>query len=424
MTINLQFYLFFIIFLALGRWKGTLTREDIPVRYIVLSEHLDMVGVKLKASYQNTRKTNCDELLERVKNVIGPWKGGKFMPLSQRSHSINVYCLSKVWIRCSSIDLRISDSTKITSCVKSWLFQDQLEKPEDFVLYRPRLAGGLGLVNVEIKALALNIRSFLETAVCDIFQRNIYHEALFQWHVLDVRTIPNPGLPPYYNNAFFNHIKQVLEEGLLNLKTMTTKIWYQVLLENLVTHSLNDSEHRVLKVCRTESYNPGQDWERIWQAAITPGLPSSFRTFLWLMLHNILPTRARLFRMNLPNAPSPNCAFCDSGTPDTLLHALFLCSHSKPTADFLLTAIRTDIPEITPERILLLDFRTDQMLPLVYLSASIMSQIWNCRKENKQCNITSIRATLEASIQILRKSRFRSSATKLDAILAIVNTSM
>ena len=83
-------------FLPLGRWRGTLSREDIPVKYIVISEHLDMVGVKLKASYLHTRKTNCDELQERVKNVIGPWKGGKFMPLSQRSHSLNTYCLSKV----------------------------------------------------------------------------------------------------------------------------------------------------------------------------------------------------------------------------------------------------------------------------------------------------------------------------------------
>ena len=49
-------------FLPLGRWKGTLTREDLPVNFIVLSEHLDMVGVKLMASFQKTRKVNCDEL--------------------------------------------------------------------------------------------------------------------------------------------------------------------------------------------------------------------------------------------------------------------------------------------------------------------------------------------------------------------------
>ena len=49
-------------FLPLGRWKGTLNREDLPVNYIIMSEHLDMVGVKLTASFQKTRKLNCDEL--------------------------------------------------------------------------------------------------------------------------------------------------------------------------------------------------------------------------------------------------------------------------------------------------------------------------------------------------------------------------
>ena len=144
-------------FLPLGRWKGTLTREDLPVNYIVMSEHLDMVGVKLMSSSQKTRKLNCDELQKRVQDTTGAWKGGKFMPPTSRPHSVNTYCLSKVMFRCSSINLRACDLTKISSHIKSWLYADQLEKPEELVLYRPRIQGGLGLVNLNYKALALII---------------------------------------------------------------------------------------------------------------------------------------------------------------------------------------------------------------------------------------------------------------------------
>jgi hypothetical protein len=42
-------------FLPLGQWKWTLTQEDLPVDYVVLSDHLDMVGVQLMGSYQKTR---------------------------------------------------------------------------------------------------------------------------------------------------------------------------------------------------------------------------------------------------------------------------------------------------------------------------------------------------------------------------------
>lgn len=35
-----------------------------------------MVGVKIYATHMKTRKTNCDKIQEKVKNVIGPCKWG------------------------------------------------------------------------------------------------------------------------------------------------------------------------------------------------------------------------------------------------------------------------------------------------------------------------------------------------------------
>ena len=97
-----------------------------------------MVGVKLMASFQKTRKVNCDELQSKVQTITGAWKGGKFMCLTDRPYSLNTYCLPKVWYRCSSINLRACDFVKMNSLVKSWLYADQLEKPENIVLYRKR----------------------------------------------------------------------------------------------------------------------------------------------------------------------------------------------------------------------------------------------------------------------------------------------
>ena len=78
-------------FLPLGRWRGSLTQEDIPCAYMVLSEHLDMLGVELKATHTQTRKVNGDILQLRVQNTVGPWRTGKFMPLTQRPWSLNSY---------------------------------------------------------------------------------------------------------------------------------------------------------------------------------------------------------------------------------------------------------------------------------------------------------------------------------------------
>ena len=100
------------------------------------------------------------------------------MLMNMRSWSLNQYCLSKVWFRTHSVDIRVQDENKITSLVKSWLYADQLLKPEELVMYRPSLYGGLGIHNVKMKAQAGLIKSFLETAGHSKFIPSLYHNIL------------------------------------------------------------------------------------------------------------------------------------------------------------------------------------------------------------------------------------------------------
>ena len=106
--------------LPLGRWRNTLQQEDIGYPYMHISDSLSMVGVELKASWQASRKTNNDDLQTRVEKCINSWRAGKFMPLVSRPFSLNTYCLSKVWFRTASVDLRVGDVTAITKKIKSY----------------------------------------------------------------------------------------------------------------------------------------------------------------------------------------------------------------------------------------------------------------------------------------------------------------
>jgi hypothetical protein len=405
-------------FLPLGHWKGTLQQEDLPVNYIALSDHLDMVGVQLKATYTQTRKMNCDTLLEKMDNTIRPWKGGKFMPLTMRPFSINTYCMSKLWFKCSSIDLRLGDIKKINSDVKSWLFADQLEYPEEFVLYRPRYSGGLGLINVKYKAMAEQIRSFLETAINPSFITNSYDQALFKWHIEDNRDIPPPKKNPYLSEEIFAHIKEVKSEGLLNVWKMSSGDWYRLLLENNVT--MNTGNGNVLKPCKTEVRNPNVDWEQSWVLANLGGLCSVQKTFLWKMLHNILPTQERLFRLGMRNAPSSACTNCNPPYPDSLSHALISCPNNQEVAHWLLQILQPHVQTISPDRLVLLDIgqvQDDLQLPVVWILAEVLGNIWSCRKEKKKPQLFQTRASLEAGIEILRKTSFSDVANKIEQIV-------
>ena len=257
-------------FLALGRWKGVLTQEDIPHQYIQLSNHLDFVGVELQSSFIQTRKVNGDQLQSKVKNTIGPWRAGRFMPLTMRPFSANTYALSKVWFKCSSVNLRVADINVINSNVKSWLYQDLLEKPGEVVLYRSSQDGGLGLLHVRVRATALLIRSFLETAVNPNFIHNLFHEVLFRYHVLGEDSLPDPGFTPYYDKAFFTTLQHYHDNSPLNIALMSTKQWYTALLEDQVLLSL-DEDHATstLIQARVEVLHSTAGWNNIWRLTKT-----------------------------------------------------------------------------------------------------------------------------------------------------------
>ena len=123
--------------------------------------------------------------------------------------------------------------------------------------------------------------------------------------------------------------------------------------------------------------------------------------------------------LGMPNIHENTCEFCDNQATDSLQHALLQCPSNDSTNSFLLETIRRELPGVQHEQIVLLDLhlQPDQELPVIYFIACVLSQIWECRKNKKPSNPVSVRANLEASIQILRKNRHNQSAIKLNEML-------
>ena len=404
-------------FLPLGRWRGTLEQQDIPLRYMELAESLDMVGVVLKATWTQTKKANGDLIQTKINNKINSWRAGKFMDLSSRPWSLNSYALSKMWFKCHTVDLRIMDIASVTSKMKSWLFQDQLEKPEEMILHRPVSMGGLGLHHVRTKALATMIRTFIETAAHPRYHHNVYHTALFRAYVLDDNTIPPPPLPPYYPPSFFATIKKVKDNTPLNVNTMTTANWYRLLLEQEITmQELDDHTMEFIK-SRAELAAPAADWEQIWRRARLRGLGSEAISFLWKLLHRLLPTEERLARI-LQNY-SESCKLCPAPVPADLVHCFFQCTSTARVGQGLLLLVQTHDPAVTPEKFLRLDFQCEASLelPIVWIVSHTLLYMWETRRGGKIVDHRQTRASLERKISTLRETRHRNACTLIEEIL-------
>ena len=303
----------------------------------------------------------------------------------------------------------------IASPVKSSLgFIKTVEKPSELVLYRHSRLGGLGLFNVKIRALALLVRSFLETACNPKFRHSLLHEILYRYHILGDDSIPDPGYLPYYDRSFFSTIKHYKDNCPLNIEVMTTRQWYRVLLEDRVTMQANiDGDQPTLIPVRAELSGQGQDWLATWAMLKTNGLSSENASFLFKLLHQLLPTQDRINRIT---KEMEVCKVCKTDSED-LWHAFFGCQPCKETSDLLLSYVSHLVPGISSTDVLSLNFATtveeNDRLPTLVLIATGLRYIWQTRADKKTVCRYKMRTEIEATISILRKTRYSASAERL-----------
>ena len=67
--------------------------------------------------------------------MTSKWKAGKYMALTNRTTSVNLYIYSKLLYKTAVIDIKKGDTEKITSLSKSFIYQDMFLKPEEIVLF-------------------------------------------------------------------------------------------------------------------------------------------------------------------------------------------------------------------------------------------------------------------------------------------------
>jgi hypothetical protein len=302
------------------------------------------------------------------------------------------------------------DITAINTQAKGWLYADMLEKPEEVAMFRQPKDGGLGLYHVQQRALANQINCFLETACNPNFRRNLFHQSLFNYYILG-EDIQKSDIPPYFKGEFLPVIRR-LHDSPLSLARISVKEIYRFLVEEVTM----TGEAQVLRPLRIESASPSIPWDRTWLLARQHMLGPDICSFLFKLLHQILPTAVRVGRI-LPNQ-SPICSRCQTNTPETLEHAFFACPDSLASSQVLLQGLRKFIPNLSTTNLLNLNFdiNEEQHFPLVWSTAVFLFSIWNFRVEKKRVELFKIRAEMEAKCRLLRESRLTATSNMLSQI--------
>ena len=194
------------------------------------------------------------------------------------------------------------------------------------------------------------------------------------------------------------------ERSSFNIATMTTSQWYSALSEGELME-FNEDGLQVLITTREEKAHPTLNWQFNWSRARINGLGSEAMSFLWKMMHNILPTEARLSRKN--SNSSPNCKFCP------IPHCLFGCDTTKEVGDWILWLFRKYDIDASPIRLSKLDFNFEGCLefPHIWLLAHTLLYAWDVRHKGRIASLVATRARLEKKMSNTQKSRLKNEVT-------------
>ena len=167
--------------------------------------------------------------------------------------------------------------------------------------------------------------------------------------------------------------------------------------------------------CRVERARPGVDWEHCWRLARLSGLGPENMTFLFKMLHQILPTQERVARTKPSTSPSCKMPGCHADV-ENLEHALIFCQANDDVGLKLLELVRQLTPTLQADSLLRLELRVDhdQELPVVLFISTVLSSVWNLRQSNSRVLRYLVRSQMEAKINLLRETRYAPTVTKLE----------
>ena len=181
------------------------------------------------------------------------------------------------------------------------------------------------------------------------------------------------------------------------------------------------NSHMEYKPCRAELEAPTNNWDNSWRLVRLPGLTPEMKTFLWKLLHKILPTQDRLLRMKKSKSPLGHCQLCQDEVVESMEHALISCQFNQNVGNMLLYGVSIIIPNITSNQVLHLelDVEANRELPLVIMIGHTLESIWSHRMKKIQIQPFLIRSDLEARASMLRETRFRNAAVLLMEIIQL-----
>ena len=238
--------------------------------------------------------------------------------LYQKAALVNSLISSKIWYAAHTYPLPVSFVKLINKVIFQFIWNSQADHIKRDILCSPRLNGGIGLINIELKAKSI----FTATTIKILIKSE--DESLIRYYIMaKINKITKLGnspketsicCTPYYEKAIEN-VKKI--HTMKNFPNVNSKEIYLSTLPKIKP--------------RVEIQYPNYNWNKIWKNLNYKYINVMDRCIVYKFLHEILPTNKRLKQMRIKN--DSKCNYCSD--EDSLMHKFYHCHKIRNSVNWL-----------------------------------------------------------------------------------------
>ena len=304
--------------MGFGKWKN---KSNWPLAYLKTEKEIKIFGIYFCNSYRAMLSKNWGYRFDRFNGSVKSWSSRSLPSLSAKIEVLKTFALSRLYYLASVLPVSKGISKKIETVMgkfiwnaSGWLLRVAIDELKNRVGM-----GGLNLVCINSMCKSLLLSQLLRLLKSSD-TKTIDHVAYWIGDSFqDLLPGSDKGhhpknIPEYYaileSLLLFGRIDYFISPG--KWTRLTNKMIYLEEAKNFVTPKVE-----------LES-SPNCDFRLIWRRISSSLLSMAERDICFLLVHNKLPVRERLFRVCL--AVDPHCLTCNDGSICDVEHFFSSCS--------------------------------------------------------------------------------------------------
>ena len=309
--------------LGLGMWES---KQDWPLPYVQSVDEIKMFGILFKSTYSATVQRNWEYRFQKFNNCIYSWSSRRLPSLLSKVEVMKVFALTRVYYVASILPIKPTMIKKFESVMGKFLWRGWLLRVALDEVKNGLSRGGLDLVCLQSMCNSLLLSQCLRLLRSSDL-KSIAHIGYWIGESLGdlIDGIDSPPHAPRIPD-YFAFIESLVVQGRIN-DVITRGGWKKV--TNKMLYAVKRQDFPLVKVERESPNSLSGVWKRISSTL----LASSAHEIVFMMIHNKLPVKERLFRVRMSN--DPYCDYCPGAEICDSYHFFCTCGRVSDVWDYV-----------------------------------------------------------------------------------------